>query len=133
MKNSFHLIITNKLGIYLEDDVTYLSAYASDGKFGIMPNYTSFISDLTICKLSYVKDNKTYEFAISSGLLYIENNVCNVIVNTIESKDEIDLDRANKAKERALARLNSKDTNLDIKRAQLALNRALNRINVKSN
>ena len=42
---------------------------------------------------------------------------------------DIDLERALKAKERALQRLQSKDPNIDIKRAQLALNKSLARIN----
>ncbi len=129
---TFHVIITNKLGIYLEDDITYLSASSSDGRFGILPDYTSYISDLAICKLVLKHENDEKVFAISGGVLYIENNMCNIVVNSIESKDDIDLDRAYRAKKRAQERLDS-DTNIDIKRANLALLRALNRINIKEN
>lgn len=129
---TFHVIITNKLGIYLEDDITYLCASSSDGRFGILPDYTSYISDLAICKLVLKHENDEKVFAISGGVLYIENNMCNIVVNSIESKDDIDLDRAYRAKKRAQERLDS-DTNIDIKRANLALLRALNRINIKEN
>ena len=130
MKNTFHLIITSPLGIYLEDNIEYLDAYASDGNFGILPNYTSFVSDLAISKLSYKKDGKTHVFAISGGVLMVENNVCNVIINSIESKDDIDLNRAYKAKKRAEDRLNG-DKNIDVERAKLALYKAINRIKIK--
>ena len=48
----------------------------------------------------------------------------------MEERDQIDLERAEKARDRALTRL--QDPNMDFKRAQAALKRALNRIAVKT-
>ena len=52
------------------------------------------------------------------------------MTDTIENSNDIDLDRALSAKERAEKRLASHDSNVDQKRAELALKRALNRIHV---
>ena len=48
-----------------------------------------------------------------------------LLVNAIEYKEDIDLERAKKAEERARRRLESKSADVDIKRAKLALTRAL--------
>ena len=59
----------------------------------------------------------------------IKNDGVVLLLNSIEEKDEIDIERANKALERAKERIENKDDpNLDIKRAELALKRALARI-----
>ena len=61
-----------------------------------------------------------------------EKGVANILVDTIESKEEIDLNRAIASKDRSLERLEKRDPNLDLKRAELALRRAMNRIKIAS-
>lgn len=63
-------------------------------------------------------------------MLFFQNNEATLMADAFELEGEIDLDRAEKAKQRAEDRLKSKDENLDIKRAELALLRAINRIGV---
>ena len=63
-------------------------------------------------------------------MLYFENNVATILVDSIESQEEIDEQRALAAKSRAEERLNRKDPNVDIRRAEVALHKAINRINV---
>ena len=53
------------------------------------------------------------------------------MVDAIENKDEIDVERAIAAKIRAEQRLQSNDKNIDQVRAEIALKKALNRLNVK--
>ena len=82
-------------------------------------------------KISFdLNDGIISNFAIGGGVLHIEkNSKVTLLLDSIEAKDEIDIERAEKAKERAEDYLTRKD-NVDISRAKLALNRALNRINV---
>ena len=53
-----------------------------------------------------------------------------ILADAFEGKDEIDVERAKRAKERAEKRLARKDANTSIRRAQVALDRAMNRIRV---
>ena len=53
-------------------------------------------------------------------------------MDSIEGQEEIDLARANAAKERAQKRLEKRDANTSIRRAEVAMQRAVNRIHVKS-
>ena len=64
----------------------------------------------------------------------IEKDEVTLVLNSIERVDEIDLERANAAKERAEKRLKEKslDDSIDVNRAKLALLRALNRIEIKN-
>ena len=56
-----------------------------------------------------------------------------ILTDSIESEDEIDLERAKKAKKRAERRLASQESDMNMKRAEIALQKAINRIHIKEN
>ena len=60
-----------------------------------------------------------------AGFAEILGDKVTLLAEVAEWPDEIDLDRARKAEDRARDRLNRKDANLDVARAELALKRAL--------
>lgn len=127
-----NLKIITPRGTYFEGQVDYLSVKSVDGQLGILPRHTPLIAPLVISKLSFVNNHETNDFAISDGVLIVEKELMTVLVSTIESKNDIDLQRALDAKKRAEERLAHSDE-IDVKRAQASLSRALNRINVKQN
>lgn len=117
-------------GFYKDIEVNHINVITNDGQRGITENHMSIVSPLEISKLEAVTDKNIEYFAIGKGLMYFENKVAKIIVESIEDKNSIDIDRAMKAKERAMDRLNSNKSSVDIKRAQAALTKALNRIDV---
>ena len=119
-------------GTYKEVESSLLNVTSTDGQRGILPNHMPIVLMLTISRLETMEDGKRTQYAIGGGMLYFENNVATVLVDSIESQDEIDVDRATKAKDRAEGYIKSNDPNIDLKRAQLALSRAMNRIMVSS-
>jgi len=132
MEKTLHVKILTPYGIYLSTDVDLLTVTSSVSVLGILPNHTPLITTLEICKLILLKNGKKEEYAISGGVLRIEpNSQAILLLNSIEGKNEIDLERAKKAKARA-EELLSKGDNVDILRAKSALARALNRINMFS-
>ena len=60
-----------------------------------------------------------------AGFAEILGDKVTLLAEVAEWPDEIDLDRARRAEDRARDRLNRKDANLDVARAELALKRAL--------
>ena len=71
------------------------------------------------------------EYAVAGGLFYFRENKAEILTDAIENKDEIDAERAARAKERAEQRLKSDNPNFDLQRARIALQKAINRMNVK--
>lgn len=116
-------------GHYKTFDADILNILTIDGQRGIYPRHTPFVTMLQVGKMSYVFQNERYEYAIAGGIIYFEKNQAKILTDAIESKDEIDIERAKKAKERAEKRL--KDEKMDYHRAELALQKALNRITIK--
>lgn len=129
----FHVDIYTPYGLYLYKDIDYLSVASEKYRLGILADHAELVSTITICEIEIEVDgNKTY-FATSGGMIKIKNNQVDLVLQTIESADEIDLDRAKAAKERAERRLS--DPTLETiaqTRARLALARANNRINLKN-
>ncbi|MDV7757031.1 F0F1 ATP synthase subunit epsilon [Liquorilactobacillus mali] len=106
------------------------------GEIGILPNHIPLIASLEIDEVR-VKvqgtDDKFDEIAVSGGFVEFSDNVATVVANSAEKKENIDKDRAAKARERAERRLEAAKQGNDInttKRAEIALRRAVNRMNI---
>ena len=119
-------------GPYKTIECEALTVGTIDGERGLLEHHMSIILMLDISKLVLTIDGVKKYYAISSGMLYFDNGVAKILVDAIEAEDEIDVDRAIKAKERAERRLSRKDENTDIRRAEIALKKAINRINISS-
>ncbi len=129
----FQLDIYTPYGHYLSSQVEYLSVSSEDYKLGILADHAELISTITICEIEIdINGSRTY-YATSGGMIKVKNNQVDLILQTIESSDEIDLSRAEAAKERAERRLSEGHLEtLTETRSKLALARAINRINIKN-
>ncbi|HCY07167.1 MAG: ATP synthase F1 subunit epsilon [Erysipelotrichaceae bacterium] len=119
-------------GKYKEFDTSILNIVSIDGQMGILPSHMPLVTILEVSKLSSVENGEREEYAIAGGLMYFENDIAKILTDSIESKEEIDEDRAMKARDRALEYLKKKDEHIDLKRAEFALKKAINRLKVKN-
>lgn len=129
---SFKLNIVTPKGLYKSLDVDSLTIELTSGYRTILTGHAPLIGSLSIGEMHVVKDNVTSYFAISGGAINVKKDEVIILTNSIEQSNEIDVERATKALQRATNRINNKDINLDVKRAELALKRAANRIKVSS-
>ncbi|MBP3890588.1 MAG: ATP synthase F1 subunit epsilon [Solobacterium sp.] len=123
-----HCRIVTPHGIYKEFDTTILNIETEEGQRGILPNHMPLVTMLKIGRLESEEDGVRNEYAIAGGLFYFRDNEAEILTDAIEHEDEIDIERAQQAKERAERRL--QDENYDMKRAEIALKKALNRIKI---
>lgn len=131
MANKFKLSMVTADGKKIVDEVEILNVVTSSGALGIMAHHLPLIAVIEISHLNYKKDGQTFEFSIGGGVLSVSNEEVSILADSFETKDEIDFERAEKAKLRAEERLKSKELNIDIKKAELSLKRALNRLSMR--
>jgi len=115
----------------LSQEVDEVTAPGSMGELGILPGHTPLLTTMKIGELSYRDGNETFHVAVNWGYLEVEEEKVNVLVETAEPADEIDLARAKAAlgrAEEALKTLSSEDKQYKVMEA--ALERALIRIQV---
>lgn len=124
----FKLVIISPEGVYFNDEVESLTLKLTSGYRTILAGHAPLIGSLHYAPMHFIKDGKIEHFSLNGGAINITKEKVALIVNSIEAKDDIDIERARKSKERAKARLASKDPNIDMKRAQAALYRAISRI-----
>lgn len=134
MANTFLLTIITPYGRYLEVNAEFLQVRNDKYSMGILPNHAPLVSTVSIDKVLVRAGGQEFIYACGGGIIEVEKEKVTLILNSIERKDEIDLERAKQAKERALNRLENKDDDaVDIARAQAALARAIIRIDVSEN
>jgi len=125
----FTVRIVTPRGLYREFNTSILNVVSTEGQLGILRNHMPLVAILTISMLTTVEEDGRHRYAISGGTLYFKDNVATIMTDAVERSDEIDIERAQRAKQRAEERIKTVAEEQDLMRAQIALQRALNRIN----
>jgi F-type H+-transporting ATPase subunit epsilon len=102
-----------------------------EGYLGILPGHAPLITELGVGEVSYRKGKDTYYATAIHGFAEVLPDRVIVLAEVAERAEEIDVDRALTARERAekrLAKPDAADTDWD--RATFALQRALTRLQV---
>lgn len=103
-----------------------------EGYLGVLPGHAPLISELKIGEITYRKGGKLQHLAVTWGFLEVLPEQVTVLAEAAEKPEEIDVERARAAKERAEKRLKSPDPECDLNRAAVALERAVIRLQVAS-
>jgi F-type H+-transporting ATPase subunit epsilon len=130
-EKSFNLEIITPKKVVFKDEAASLSAPGVKGGFQILHSHAPFLATVEIGEIK-MKDREGRDtvFATSGGFVEVKNNSVVVLVETAEQAREIDVQRAEQAKDRALQRLQSKIGEFNIERARLAMMRAMNRLRI---
>ena len=129
MKEIFVEIITPSKSVY-KGQVKSINIPGTLGNFQVLFNHAPLLSTFEIGKIKLNDLNdKEIEYATSGGTVEVNDNKILVLADSAETSEEIDIERAKKAMERAKGRLGTRDKgDIDIMRAEFALQRAINRM-----
>lgn len=109
-------------------EVARISLPTSDGTRTILANHMDIVVPIEIGKIRLIRGNDREEVAVSEGIFKFSDNVAHLFVRTYELADEIDEERALRAKERAEQLLKDTTPSQDMLETELALKRAITRI-----
>ena len=127
-------IVTPDRLVYSEQ-VNSVTVRGVEGELGILPGHISFVTPLQIAPVYVKVGNDKTPFAVQGGFVEVRKDKIVILAESAERATEIDLERAEAAKERAETRLHTKGRQDEVahRRAELALQRAMNRIKVTHN
>lgn len=128
MANKIKLEIVSPQKIVYSTDVNMLIVRSTAGELGFLPNHAPLVTGLLPAAMRLMTDEGERLVAVSGGFVEVQPTKITVLAANAELPDEIDVDRAQAAYERAKERLEHERTNIDIKRAQAALERAKARL-----
>ena len=129
--SNIHLEVIQPQKTKIKDDFEHVIVPGIEGDFGVSENHTPFITIIRPGILSLYRGEKPEKYAIHDGFVTVENNKVTIVCEAIEKNDEIDIERAKAAKERAEKRIKEKNEDVDFRRAEMALKRALVRLSLK--
>lgn len=116
-----------------EGDVTSIRAPGVEGNFEILAGHLPFLTALDIGEIRIRESETPQLMAISGGVFEVLRTGVTALVETAEWASEIDMERAENARERAQAELAANALDLNRPQAEAALARAKNRIKVANN
>lgn len=123
-------------GLVYDHRARIVVARTTDGELGILPKHAPIIVPLAIDEVRVKRtDSDTHVdwIAVNGGIMEVRDNVVSIIADSAERERDIDVSRAERAKQRAERMIQEakENENIDaLKRANVALHRAINRINV---
>jgi F-type H+-transporting ATPase subunit epsilon len=127
----FKLRVLTPMGETLSTDVISLRVNAWDGQLGVLAEHAPMVARLRIGAAVITEpDGEKRWVATVGGLLRVKQDEVVLMVEAAEEAEEIDVERAERALERAQHRLDTRQEETDITRAELALARATNRLKV---
>ncbi len=110
--------------------VKAVSIPGQNGYLGILPGHAPLLTELMAGELAYTEGTGTRYLAIAWGFAEVLPGRVIVLAETAERAEEIDIGRAQRARQRAEDRLKKPDPEIDTERARAALERALARLQV---
>ena len=114
----------------VHEHVDELEIPGAAGYFGVLPGHAALFSELMVGEFGYRKGTRWYFLSMAWGFVEIQANQVRVLAETAERANEIDVDRAVRAKERAEHRISKGGDDVDYAHERIALERAVIRIQV---
>ncbi len=114
--------------VVFSEDVDVVLAPGVEGQLGVLPHHAPLMTILEPGELLVRKGGEEFFMAVSGGFLEVRPDRIIVLADTAERAEEIDISRAEEAKQRAKQRLEEGIPDADRVRAEAALRRALVRL-----
>lgn len=116
------------------DQVDQVSLMTKDGEITVLQHHIPIITVLQAGELKYKKQGIEYSIAVSGGFAEVRSdNTLIVLADHAEMAGEIDEERAERARERALEAMENArgQENVDYTALQASLEKEMNRLKIK--
>src|SRR2546421_767503 len=129
MANQLQLDVVTPERRVLSESVNSVTVPGRNGEMQLLPGHAALISELKTGVLTYNQDGTNFQLHVSGGFLEVNDDRVSVLAEIAERPEEIDAERARRAKEIAEKRLSGQSRGeIDIDRAQAKLTRNLTRL-----
>ena len=128
--NVFKVEIITPDRIFYNGESDFIEFTTMSGEIGVYKNHIPMTTVLEPGVVNIHKGDEVQTAAVHAGFAEILGDKVTLLAELAEWPEEIDLERAEAARERAEERIHNRNDNLDLKRAEFALHKALIRINL---
>ena len=127
-----HLQVIALDRVTYEDDVDIVILPGIDGQLGVLPRHAPIVTALQAGEILARKRGEEISIVVSGGFVQVSPEAVIVLADAAEHAEEIDVTRAQAARDRAQQQVAERSTvsDVDIARADAAITRSLARIRV---
>jgi F-type H+-transporting ATPase subunit epsilon len=130
-----HLELATPARQLVSTDVDEVVAPGTEGYFGVLPGHAAFLTTLSAGELTYRLGREEHHLTVIGGFAEVNQDRVIILAESAERPQEIDRERAERARQRAEQRLAGRSAGgaseeIDYARAVAALARALARLQV---
>jgi F-type H+-transporting ATPase subunit epsilon len=130
MAETFQLEIVTPERLLVSDAAEEMQIPGKNGYLGILPQHAPLITELGVGEITYRKGTQTQHLAVAWGFAEVLPDKVTILAEVAEKAEEIDVERARRAKERAEEQLKKTAHDVDHTRAEIDLERAVTRLRV---
>lgn len=117
--------------LFFRGDVESLRINSVDGEIGVLKGHAPMVACIDVGELYLRLPDGTEKFAShSAGFMEVRPDRVLLFVQACEWPEEIDIRRAERARERSLERLRQKQSMYEHKQTQISLARAMTRLRI---
>jgi len=133
MASTIKLELVTPERLIVSEEVDEVIAPGYEGEFGVLPEHTQYLATLRIGVLSYRKSDQVWKIAVGGGFAEVTPDRVVILADVAEKAEEIDVERARQARERAEAALRDLSMgDASYHKMSSALQRAIARISAAS-
>lgn len=118
--------------LIVHEQVDEVQIPGTEGYLGVLPGHTPLLTALAVGELWYRKGQEKTYLSIAGGFAEVLPDRVTLLATLAERAEDIDVSRAESAKQRAQQRLAQPKTDIDYERARLALQKSIIRLQVSS-
>jgi F-type H+-transporting ATPase subunit epsilon len=130
MAETFQLEIVTPEKMVVQDVAEEMQIPGKGGYLGVLPGHAPLITELAVGEITYRNANVTRCLAVAWGFAEVLPDKVTILAETAERAEEVDVNRAQAAKQRAATTLGQCKTEEDFKKASGDLQRAETRLEV---
>jgi F-type H+-transporting ATPase subunit epsilon len=123
-------IVTAEKVVYSQEGVDEVVAPGVDGEFAVLPEHAAFITTLAPGEMRILKGGDEEAMAITGGFFEVRNDRVVILADAAERVEEIDIARAEAARQKAEQALLEREEMVDLVQVEASLRRALARLRV---
>ena len=128
--NTFKLQVVALDKLFYDGVCEALTIPAVDGEKGVLAGHEPVVMAITAGEMRYTVEGKEHDAVVGCGFAEITNDKVIVITDFAQKPEEIDIERAERAKVRAEERFREKESQIEFARSQAELARAMARLKV---
>jgi len=130
MADTFQLEIVTPEKMVVRDVAEEMQIPGKNGYLGVLPGHAPLITELAVGEITYRNANITHHLAVAWGFAEVLPDKVTILAETAERAEEVDVNRAQAAKQRAETNLTKAGTEEEFNKVSGDLQRAETRLEV---